>query len=174
MINAFIGLGANIGNPETQLQSAAHSLATLPSSQLCGHSKIYTSRPMGPQDQPDFLNSCVHLNTALSPLTLLAELQQIERVLGRVKTRHWGERFIDLDLLMYGNKQMDTNELTLPHPGIHNRDFVLKPLQDLLGEHFRMPDGETIGKLLTARSSLALVETGLSLFPAYTSPPTQL
>lgn len=131
MAQVFIGLGSNLANPVLQIKTALDSLANLPSSQLVKTSPLYGSTPQGPQDQPDFVNAVCLLQTELPPLTLLDALQAIEQAQGRIKKRHWGERLIDLDILLYDDAVMTTERLTLPHPQMHQRDFVLMPLADI-------------------------------------------
>ena len=97
-------------------------------------SKLYSSPPMGPQDQPDYLNAAAELLTTLEPLALLDELQRIENESGRVRLRRWGERTLDLDLLFYDELHLQNARLTVPHIGIQDRDFVVLPLLDLTSE----------------------------------------
>ncbi|WP_341501987.1 2-amino-4-hydroxy-6-hydroxymethyldihydropteridine diphosphokinase [Gallaecimonas sp. GXIMD4217] len=128
---AYIGLGANLAQPARQLRLALHALAALPGSKLLGASSLYHSAPMGPQDQPDYVNAVAALETELEPLALLDALQAIERQQGRVRKRRWGERTLDLDLLLYAGREIDHPRLTLPHPGLTQRPFVLAPLCEL-------------------------------------------
>lgn len=128
MIKTYIGLGSNLGDSLQILTEAVHKLATLGSVQV---SQLYQSPPMGPQDQPNYLNAAVQLQTDLSPLALLDELQRFEQESGRVRLRHWGERTLDLDLLIYGDEQIQNERLTVPHVGVLERDFVLRPLLDI-------------------------------------------
>jgi len=131
-IVAYIGLGSNLDHPATQISSALQALVKLPESTLINHSHLYQSRPMGPQDQPDYINSVAHIETALSAEQLLDQLQAIEQQQGRVrKGAQWGARTLDLDLLLYGDSQIATERLTVPHPGLHQRAFVLYPLQEV-------------------------------------------
>ena len=128
MIVTYIGLGSNLGDSRQILAEAVQKLATL------GHAKppnLYQSPPMGPQDQPNYLNAVVQLNTDLAALSLLARLQAFEQDAGRVRLRHWGERTLDLDLLIYGNEHIQNDRLTVPHVGVLERDFVLIPLLDI-------------------------------------------
>ncbi|MDG6773407.1 2-amino-4-hydroxy-6-hydroxymethyldihydropteridine diphosphokinase [Thiomicrorhabdus sp. ZW0627] len=131
MEKVYIGLGSNLDNPAGQIEKALQALDALPETRLLKASRLYSSKPLGPQDQPDFLNAVCLLETALPPLKLLDALQAIEREQGRVKKRHWGERSIDLDILLYGRMRMDSERLTLPHKEIANRDFVLLPLAEI-------------------------------------------
>lgn len=127
----YIGLGSNLGDSRQILTEAVHKLASLGQVKT---SKLYQSPPMGPQDQPNYLNAAVQLLTDLAPLALLDELQRFERESGRVRLRHWGERTLDLDLLLYGQEQILHERLTVPHIGVMERDFVLIPLLDLDAE----------------------------------------
>lgn len=124
----YIGLGSNLGDSRQILADAVQKLATLGAVQT---SKLYQSPPMGPQDQPNYLNAVVRLETELEPLALLDELQRFEQESGRVRLRHWGERTLDLDLLIYGNATIENERLTVPHVGVLERDFVVIPLLDL-------------------------------------------
>ena len=124
----YIGLGSNLGDSRQILAEAVQKLATLGSVKT---SRLYQSPPMGPQDQPNYLNAAVQLVTDLEPLALLDELQRFEQESGRVRLRRWGERTLDLDLLMYGEEQIHHERLTVPHIGVMERDFVLMPLLDL-------------------------------------------
>lgn len=146
-IEVYIGLGSNIGSPSQQLDQALTSLSQLSSSVLIAHSAFYTSKPVGPQDQPDFVNAAAKLKTTLSPDALLKQLQLIEINQGRIKKRHWGERCIDLDILLYGNNTLNNEDLTIPHREIANRDFVLRPLLELNSD-LSLPDGTTLHSLL--------------------------
>ena len=128
MIKTYIGLGSNLGDSLQILTEAVHKLATLGPLQV---SQLYQSPPMGPQDQPNYLNAAVQLQTDLAPLALLDELQRFEQESGRVRLRHWGERTLDLDLLIYGDEQIQNERLTVPHVGVLERDFVLRPLLDI-------------------------------------------
>lgn len=128
---AFIALGANLGEPLAQLDAAVQYLDAHPQITCLSMSRVYQSQPHGPQDQPDFTNAALLVRTTLTPLNLLTVMQAIEASLGRVRQRHWGERTIDLDLILYDNIIMQTPTLTLPHPLAHRREFVIQPLYDL-------------------------------------------
>lgn len=124
----YIGLGSNLGDSQQIMAEAFHKLANLGAVKA---SKLYHSPPMGPQDQPHYHNAVVQLITNLAPLDLLDQLQYFEQVSGRVRLRHWGERTLDLDLLLFAQEQIQNERLTVPHVGILERDFVLLPLLDL-------------------------------------------
>ena len=132
---AYIGLGSNLDDPVGQVQQAFEALATLPESRLIGRSSLYRSTPFGPVEQPDFVNAVALLATSLSATDLLQQLQQIEREQGRLSGGvRWGPRVIDLDVLLYGDAEINSATLTVPHPGITERNFVLLPLRELSPE----------------------------------------
>lgn len=138
----YIGLGSNLGDSIQILREAVQALAKLGDVRT---SKLYCSPPMGPQDQPDYLNAVVELKTTFEPLVLLDALQQIENESGRVRLRRWGERTLDLDLLLYGHQQIQNARLTVPHVGLLLRDFVVVPLLDL--RHDLVVDGQALSDL---------------------------
>ncbi|MFW1918682.1 2-amino-4-hydroxy-6-hydroxymethyldihydropteridine diphosphokinase [Acinetobacter baumannii] len=127
-VTTYIGLGSNLGDSRQILSEAIAKLKSLGEVKV---SKLYQSPPMGPQDQPNYLNAVAQLKTELLPLDLLDHLQRFEQEAGRVRLRHWGERTLDLDLLIYGNEKIQNERLTVPHVGILQRDFVVIPLLDL-------------------------------------------
>ncbi|NOT83188.1 MAG: 2-amino-4-hydroxy-6-hydroxymethyldihydropteridine diphosphokinase [Methylococcaceae bacterium] len=130
---AYIGLGSNLHHPDLQIQQARVAIAN----RLAGvieiaFSSLYTSPPMGPQDQPHYINAVMAIRTTLQPLDLLHQLQQIENIQGRIRqAQRWVARTLDLDLLLYGEQQIHLPELTVPHIGIGDRAFVLYPLQEI-------------------------------------------
>ncbi|WP_370452181.1 2-amino-4-hydroxy-6-hydroxymethyldihydropteridine diphosphokinase [Cohnella sp. AR92] len=128
---AYAALGANLGDREATLREAIRRLGNSDGTELVRVSDFYETDPVGYTDQPAFLNMAVSLRTKLSPLQLLHRLLEIENELGRVRTIRWGPRAVDLDLLRYEGVEMDSGELTLPHPRMHERSFVLVPLQDV-------------------------------------------
>jgi 2-amino-4-hydroxy-6-hydroxymethyldihydropteridine diphosphokinase len=128
---AAIGLGSNLGDPVAQLQAALERLQAHNVIALLATSGLYRSAPQGDAEQPDYVNACALIETALDPHALLAALQAIERELGKVKRGHWQAREIDLDLLLYGHAVIQSDDLTVPHPWLHKRDFVLVPLAEI-------------------------------------------
>ena len=146
---AYIGLGSNLDFPDTQLRRALSALADLPDSQLLAQSSFYRSRPMGPQDQADFINAVAAIQTGLEPGQLLQRLQAIESDQGRVRRRHWGPRSIDLDILLFGQLIIDHSELKIPHPGLCERNFVLYPLYEIASELI-LPDGRPLQQVVEA------------------------
>ena len=147
MIRAAVGLGSNIDGPHGQLCKAVRALHKLPKTVVCAVSPVYRSSPLGPQDQPDFLNACALLDTEVTAEECLSALQGIEQAMGRVYRRRWGERCIDLDLLAYERLEISTPDLVLPHPRAHQRRFVLDPLIELLGENYCFPGTGTLQSL---------------------------
>ena len=131
MTLAYVGLGANIGEPRRQLLAAIEELMGLPDTQLVLVSGIYRSDPVGYADQPDFLNAVVQLDTELAPEALLDHLQQIENRHGRERPFPGAPRTLDLDLLLHGNQSIASPRLTVPHPRMHERAFVLEPLTEI-------------------------------------------
>ena len=129
---AYIGVGSNLDDPPAQIRRAFGRLAELPATRVILTSPIYRTRPFGPVDQPDFANAVTGLLTQLRPRELLAGLHSIEAAQGRPKERQrWGPRVIDLDVLVYGRERLEDPDLTIPHPGIVERNFVLYPLADI-------------------------------------------
>lgn len=143
---AYIGLGSNLENPGAQIRQAIIALRKLPRTTLQALSNIYKSNPLGPQDQPDFLNAVALVSTALPPETLLDQLQQIEQQQKRVRNRRWGPRTIDLDILLYGELVLRSERLTIPHPEMTHRDFVLAPLSDISPD-LLLPNGKHLSQL---------------------------
>lgn len=130
-VTAYIGVGSNLDDPDRQVRAAMNRLDEIAGSRVSARSSLYRSEPFGPVAQPDFINAAVSLETLLRPRLLLAELQAIEVELGREPGERWGPRRIDLDLLVYGDMVIDEQGLTIPHPGIAERNFVLLPLGEI-------------------------------------------
>lgn len=143
MTNAVVALGANLGNPQQQLIEALNAISAQPAFRLLDMSSLYTSPPMGPQDQPDYVNAVCLIDSRISAADTLATLHAIEDDFGRKRIRHWGERTLDLDLLLFGDETSDTDTLRLPHPGIYERNFVLLPLAEIAPDT-RLPNGFTV------------------------------
>jgi 2-amino-4-hydroxy-6-hydroxymethyldihydropteridine diphosphokinase len=154
---AFIGLGANLDDPAGQIERALIALAKLPQTTLIQRSGLYQSRPMGPADQPDYVNAAARVDTGLTAPTLLTELLAIERQHGRRRStaQRNGPRTLDLDLLLYGDLVCNDPALTLPHPGAHERDFVLVPLAEI-APLLRIPGRGQVRDLLASCSSHGL------------------
>ena len=130
-VRAYVALGANIGEPVKHLRAAVDDMTALPDTLIVARSSLYRSAPVGLLNQPDFINAVVALDTALAPLALLRQLLAIEARHGRVRSVPNAPRTLDLDLLMHGDAIMASAELTLPHPRMHERAFVLLPLLEI-------------------------------------------
>ena len=147
MITSYIGIGSNLSNPAKQIRDAITALHQIPQSQVIAASSTYFSRPMGPQDQPDYMNAVLALTTNLSAIELLNTLQLIENNAGRVrKDNRWGARILDLDILLYGNEVIENERLTIPHYGLKVREFVLIPLAEIT-TNLQLPDGDNVSEL---------------------------
>lgn len=149
MIRAYIAIGSNLADPVAQANRAIAALKSLPNSELVAVSQLYSSTPMGPQNQPDYINAVAEIQTELTPLQLLDCTQTIELEQGRVrKEERWGPRTLDLDLLLYGNEVIESERLTIPHYGMKEREFVLYPLAEI-APNLTLPDGTRLADLLT-------------------------
>ncbi len=143
----YIGMGSNLQNPLRQIAIATERLEYLPSTTVDLVSSCYKSSPMGPDDQPDFINRVVSLKTSLGALQLLDCLQTLEAEQGRVRGLRWGPRVIDLDILLFGNQMISTERLTVPHYGLKERLFFLYPLAEIAADLI-LPDGARIMELI--------------------------
>lgn len=147
MTLAYVALGSNLGNPRQQLLDAMAALANLPGTRLLQRSRLYRTPPWGMLEQPPFINAAVELDTALSPHALLDAMLAIEQRAGRVRAERNGPRTLDLDLLHVDGVQLDDPQLTLPHPRMAERAFVLLPLHDI-APTLRLPGQATVAELL--------------------------
>ena len=146
--NAFVGIGSNMGNPTVNCEKAIGLLYSLPGIQVIARSSLYESEPVGGIDQDWFINAAVALRTDLNPEELLHALLKIEHDLGRQRREKWGPRIIDLDLLTYDDRVMHSPALTLPHPEMIKRRFVLLPLSEFSGGYKHPIEKKTIHSLL--------------------------
>nr|WP_202622941.1 MULTISPECIES: 2-amino-4-hydroxy-6-hydroxymethyldihydropteridine diphosphokinase [Cronobacter] len=145
---AFIALGSNLAEPLSQVNNALAALARIPGSRIVATSSFYRTPPLGPQDQPDYLNAAVALETTLSAEALLDNTQRIELEQGRVrKAERWGPRTLDLDIMLFGDATINTGRLTVPHYDMKNRAFMLLPLSEI-APALRFPDGERLADVL--------------------------
>jgi len=144
---AYLGLGTNLGDRESYLAQALKELAGLPTIETGAVSSIYETAPVGLTDQPDFLNLVVSVRTALSPRELMDALLHIENKMGRVRTVRWGPRVIDLDLLVFGDVRVEVPGLSVPHPRLRERSFVLIPLAEIAPDLILPGEKMTIKKL---------------------------
>lgn len=148
MTRVYLAIGSNLASPLEQVNAALAALAEIPESQLVAVSDFYRTPPLGPQDQPDYLNAAVALETTLAPEALLDHTQRIELQQGRERKAHrWGPRTLDLDIMLFGEMQIDTPRLTVPHYDMKNRAFMLLPLAQIAPD-LRFPDGDKLSDLL--------------------------
>lgn len=153
---AYIGIGSNLAEPLQQVQTAIDSLQHTPQITVLAVSPWYGSHPVGgPAEQPDYINGAACLRTTLSPHALLDALQAIEQQQHRVRNERWGARTLDLDLLLYNEHNIHDDRLTVPHPRLHERAFVLAPLLDIAPQ-LTLPNGCSVASLLSALSSEGL------------------
>lgn len=153
MTITYIGIGANLNNPKKRVQIAIANLKKLPATTLRIYSSLYQSRPLGPQNQPDYINAVAALETALLPYELLRTLQEFEKQQGRQRNgERWGPRVIDLDILLYGDNRIQSDNLIIPHPQLTWRAFVLYPLAEI-AKNLILPTGESI---LTLKSQCSV------------------
>lgn len=163
LCDVYIGIGSNLDDPVAQVRQALDELSGLPLTQRIAASRLYRSRPVGPQDQPDFINAVALLRTRLSPLALLDQLQALEQRHRRVRHQHWGPRTLDLDLLLYGSEKVQLPRLRVPHPELPSRAFVVLPLAEL-APRLTLLDGTEI---TTLAATLADADA-LEVLPAHT------
>lgn len=128
---AYVALGANLGDPATTVRAALGALANLPESRVVRSSSLYRTKPVGIADQPEFVNAVAQLETTLRPEALLDQLLDVEQRFGRIRAEKNGPRTLDLDLLLYDDQFLELPRLTLPHPRLHLRAFVLQPLAEI-------------------------------------------
>jgi len=145
---AYIAIGSNLASPLEQVNAAVQALGEIPQSRIVAVSSFYRTPPLGPQDQPDYLNAAVVLDTDLDAETLLDNTQRIELQQGRVrKAERWGPRTLDLDLMLFGNEIINTERLTVPHYDMKNRGFMLWPLFEVAPD-LTFPDGIPLRDIL--------------------------
>jgi len=163
-VKVFVGLGSNLGEREAMIRLALEALSRLPGTHLVKASSLYDTEPVGEVDQPNFLNAVAQLDTELTARQLLWNLHLIEKRLGRVRTQRWGPRTIDLDLLLYGSLVLDEPELTVPHPELTARSFVLVPLVELDPLLVHPVTGETLLHHLSRLNTRPPVKRGSRLW----------
>ena len=159
MNTAYIGLGSNLSEPSQQLKNAVQAISTMKKCHIKNISSLYFSRPMGPQDQPDYMNAVLSVCTSLTPIELLDALQIIENNTGRLrKGNRWGARILDLDILLFGQEVISNDRLTIPHYGMKSREFVLIPLHEISPD-LVLPGGDILKDLIQS-----LDQNGLKIY----------
>ncbi|EAQ8939218.1 2-amino-4-hydroxy-6-hydroxymethyldihydropteridine diphosphokinase [Salmonella enterica] len=150
MTVVYIAIGSNLASPLEQVNAAVKAIGEIPESRIVAVSSFYRTPPLGPQDQPDYLNAAVALETTLAPETLLDHTQRIELQQGRVrKAERWGPRTLDLDIMLFGQEVIHTENLTVPHYDMCNRGFMLWPLYEI-APSLIFPDGISLQQRLDA------------------------
>ncbi|MDX8127898.1 2-amino-4-hydroxy-6-hydroxymethyldihydropteridine diphosphokinase [Methylomonas sp. OY6] len=149
-VEAYIGLGSNLEDSVDHVNRARQEIAALPGVVEIAFSPLYRSLPVGPQDQPDYVNAVLRISTELEPLVLLRQLQQIENQHGRLRNVRWGARTLDLDVLLYAQQRINEPDLIVPHPELPKRAFVLYPLADVASSDLQIPDLDSLSQLLAA------------------------
>ena len=156
-VTCYLGLGSNIGDRAANLGEAEQYLAQIPVVEVVRSSSIYETAPVGPQDQPDFFNQVVEALVNCPARQLLGHIHRIEQEMGRVRTRQWGERIIDIDILLYGDETIDEPDLQIPHPQMLVRQFVLVPLAEIAPDLI-LPDGRRVTDAAAAGVQVRRVE----------------
>lgn len=149
MTTSYIALGSNLNNPAKQVQDAVSHIAKIPHTTIIAQSYLHQTKPLGPQNQPDYVNQVIAVETQLSPHALLNALLAIELQMGRVRLERWGARIIDCDIILFGDQVIQTPDLTIPHPEMKNRSFVLYPLAEIAPD-LVLPSGEMLQALIAA------------------------
>ncbi|WP_445367631.1 2-amino-4-hydroxy-6-hydroxymethyldihydropteridine diphosphokinase [Methylomonas sp. BW4-1] len=149
-VEAYIGLGSNLEDSVDHVNRARQEIAALPGVVEIAFSPLYRSLPVGPQDQPDYVNAVLRISTELGPLVLLRQLQQIENRHGRLRNVRWGARTLDLDVLLYAQQRINEPDLVVPHPELAKRAFVLYPLTDVTSSDLKIPGLDSLSQLLAA------------------------
>lgn len=152
---AYIALGSNLNNPVKQIQDAVSHIAKISCiTTIITQSSLYETKPLGPQNQPDYVNQVIAVETQLSPHALLDALLAIESQMGRVRLERWGARIIDCDIILFGDQVIQTPDLIIPHPEMKNREFVLYPLAEIAPD-LVLPSGESVNHLIAAIAKIS-------------------
>jgi len=158
MMRVHLSLGSNLGDRPARLREALRALGHLEGTQLLVLSRCYETEPLGPAEQPAFLNLAAEIETALTPLELLNAVKDIEARLGRTASERWGPRVIDIDLILWGGRVMADAQLTLPHREFRGRAFVLRPLAEIAPDAIDPVTGKTVAELAAAPEAQGWVE----------------
>jgi 2-amino-4-hydroxy-6-hydroxymethyldihydropteridine diphosphokinase len=146
MTISYIGIGSNLSDPLRQVRTALSELAEIPKTRLIAQSSLYRTPPMGPSEQPDYINAVAGVETTLPVEELLQELQRLEQQHQRQRLIHWGPRTLDLDILLYGDTVIQSAILSVPHPGLTQRIFVVQPLMEIAST-LVLPDGRRLKEI---------------------------
>lgn len=158
-VPAYIALGSNLNDPSQQLHNALDALAGMADSKLIRVSSFYRSAAIGPGQQPNYLNAVTLMHTALEPHALLSAVQAIENQQGRTRSERWGPRTLDLDILLYGDQVINSPTLTVPHPRMHERDFVLYPLHEISDTETPLPESLDLNTLIARLPTISRLPT---------------
>ena len=167
MTTSFLALGSNLDNPIHQLDCAIQEITQLPRTQVTKQSNYYQNPPMGPQDQPHYVNAVIQITTELTAIQLLQHCLAIETKMGRQRQQHWGARVIDIDIILYGNECIQTDSLTVPHYDLKNRPFVLIPLIAIAPDT-TLPSGERVDSFIKKGDAATLTQLGTTITGATT------
>ncbi len=148
MNQVFIGIGSNKNHPYFRIYTVLRQINRLKETSIVKKSSLYETKPLGPKVQPNFINAVIEIKTKLEPNDLLLELQNLEKLHNRKKTKRWGPRSIDLDILIYNRLIMNTKNLIIPHPGLEYRDFVIIPLYEITGYGYSVPKYGKVSNLI--------------------------
>ena len=151
MNQVYLGIGSNKNHPYFRINTVLKQINRIKSTNIVKKSSLYVTKPLGPQAQPNFINSVIEIRTNLKPIELLDELQNLEKLHNRKKTKRWGPRSMDIDILIYNKLIMNTDKLVIPHPGLKYRDFVLMPLYEITSYGYEIPK---YGKIMNLIKSL--------------------
>tara|TARA_B100000902_G_scaffold20712_1_gene24880 strand:- start:521 stop:1033 length:513 start_codon:yes stop_codon:yes gene_type:complete len=144
----FIGIGSNKNHPYFRIYTVLRQINRIRKTTIVKKSSLYETKPLGPKMQPNFINAVIEIKTELKPNELLKELQNLEKLHNRKKTKRWGPRSIDLDILIYDNLIMNTEQLVIPHPGVEYRDFVIIPLYEITSYGYKIPKYGKVSNLI--------------------------
>jgi 2-amino-4-hydroxy-6-hydroxymethyldihydropteridine diphosphokinase len=157
MTLCYLGLGSNLDSPERQLRQACHALRQIPGSRICKIASFYLSKPWGRKAQPAYYNTVVSLETSLNPHQLLYFCRKIEDQQGRIRKIRWGSRTLDIDILLYGSQTVNRLKLKIPHPRLHERDFVFIPLLEIADKPI-MINGKSLQELVADNQERLIVK----------------
>jgi 2-amino-4-hydroxy-6-hydroxymethyldihydropteridine diphosphokinase len=156
-IDTYIGLGSNLDEPQEQVRQAIEELKKIKTFDLIRCSSLYETPPMGPQNQSDYVNAVIKIQSDIAAIEILDKLQYLEQVHGRIKLEKWGARSLDLDILLYGQQEIDSTRLKIPHPGLYSRAFVLYPLLEIEPEMV-LPNGVLLTKHISSMGKQDIVK----------------